>query len=579
MEYSAPGAVALGRGGAVVARADDPMVLEHNPAGLAELRGTQFLFDLNLAVFSACVDPIGYYGWGTYNPSLGGGPSRFTNPETGEEDTIWLGSTPTHVERGVITQQEYDRAQAYYKDPLDTVCLQPLYIPIPQIILTKRISENWGIGAGLVFPAQQPVGRWGGEYGVIVGDGGDIRPSPVRYLSLQSSQIGLFPTIGVGYRIHGLEQIRLGLALQWGMIGFTDTAMAAYQGGTTPRVDVMYEGHAEDFFVPSINVSAHIVPIDALDIVVGFKWQDKFDGSGDLYLTTGLFDPTLVPTESKIKIDSATQNMPWKLRAGIRFADRIVPRPKGTGEGEGDEATRSEVRDPLTDERWDIELDVEFQKNSLNQSRVVHYPTDEVVRIQPASGGEPQLLPYPAPITNAEGENVENPDIFEKRWKDQVSIRLGGTYNILRGVLGVSAGAHWENRGLDPNYMQLDFWPVSRWGLHGGLIIRLFRSADLVVSYAHIFQETIVVQPPPHVPASEIDPNAADPSIDKSVGMPGSEAGREVKEESTVENPDGTASIKQITLIGAMGMPPWVINSGTYRSYYNIIAAGLNYHF
>ncbi len=584
LEYSAPGAAALGRAGAVTARADNPMVLEYNPAGLAELRGTQFLFDLNLAIFSACVDPIGYYGWGTYNPSAGGGPSELINSQTGEQETIYLGIPSSYVEQGRISQQQYDQAQDYYEDFLDTVCMKQQYVPIPQLVLTKRISESLGIGAGLLFPAQQPVGQWGGENGVIIGESGDVRPSPVRYMQLRSSQIGLFPTIGLGYRIPGIERIRLGFALQWGMIGFTETAMAGSSGGTTPRGDAVYEGHAEDFFVPAVNVSAHIVPIDALDIVVGFKWQDKFDGDGDLYITTGVFDPTIVPIESKVKIDSATQRMPWKLRGGIRFADRIVPRPDGTGDLEGDEATKDMIHDPLSDERWDIELDVEFQKNSLNQSRNIYYPPGEVIWIENATG-ERRAVSYPAQVTDADGETTVTPSIFEKRWKDQLSVRLGGTVNVLRGVLGVSVGGHWENRGIDPNYMQLDFWPVSRWGLHGGLIVRLFRSFDLTLSYAHIFQETIVVQPPPHLPASEIDANATDPStadkinIDKSVGMAGSDTGREIKEETPVKNPDGTASIKQVTLIGTAGMPQWVTNSGTYRSNYNIVAAGVNLHF
>jgi hypothetical protein len=33
LEYTGPGTQALGRGGAVAARADDPMVLTYNPAG------------------------------------------------------------------------------------------------------------------------------------------------------------------------------------------------------------------------------------------------------------------------------------------------------------------------------------------------------------------------------------------------------------------------------------------------------------------------------------------------------------------------------------------------------------------
>ena len=69
LEYTGQGSMSLARGGAVAARAEDPMVLAHNPAGLAELRGSQLLINLNLALFDACVEPAGFYGWGNY---LGG---------------------------------------------------------------------------------------------------------------------------------------------------------------------------------------------------------------------------------------------------------------------------------------------------------------------------------------------------------------------------------------------------------------------------------------------------------------------------------------------------------------------------
>jgi hypothetical protein len=494
------------------------------------------------------------------------------------------------VASGQITQAQYDKAMAYYTDPLDTVCMRQLYLPIPQFVFTKRISEHVGIGAGFVFPAQQPVGAWGGEDGVIPGKNGDIRPSPVRYMLLESSQLALFPTIGVGYRVQGFERLRLGLALQWGMVTLTSSAMAGSSGGTTPRGDVRYKITGKDLFVPAVIFSTHYIPIDALDIVLAAKWQDDVDASGNLDLTTGTFDPTLIPVTSKIKVNSIRQNMPWKLRAGIRFADRIVPRPQGTGDEKGDNAKKNGVRDPLSDERWDIELDAEFQYNSRNQNQEINYPAGEVVYIQGVADKTTGVLPerkavsYPAQITVG-GKTVAAPTILEKHWKDQLSVRLGGTYNVLRGLLGISAGAHWENRGIDPNYMQVDFWPVSRLGLHGGVIVRLFRFVDVSVSYAHIFQENIVVQPPSHLAAGEIYRNMSDPTkanavnIDKTVGVSESAQGRIVIEELPVKNPDGTAKIKQIILNGTPGMPQWITNAGTYRSNYNVIAAGMNVHF
>ena len=145
LEYTGQGAQSLARGGAVAARAEDPMVLAHNPAGLAELRGSQFLLNLNLALFDACVDPAGYYGWGAY---LGGKPTRLRDPDTGQQQILRL----SEIENGAAAEPNY------YSDPYDTVCLDQTITPLPQIAWSRRVTEELGIGFGLIFPSVQPAG-------------------------------------------------------------------------------------------------------------------------------------------------------------------------------------------------------------------------------------------------------------------------------------------------------------------------------------------------------------------------------------------------------------------------------------
>jgi len=184
LEYTAAGATALGRGGAVTARADDPMVLSYNPAGLVELRGSQLLFDANVVLMNACVDPIGYYGWGVYG---GGTPSAFTDPKTGKREVLNLGQPDPAT--GKLGPAE----QAYYEDPLDTVCMDQHVQPIPQLIVTSRLSEDFGIGGGFVFPAITPSGQWGDAYGQVRGDTGGLRPAATRYMMMNTGNLGVFP--------------------------------------------------------------------------------------------------------------------------------------------------------------------------------------------------------------------------------------------------------------------------------------------------------------------------------------------------------------------------------------------------
>lgn len=155
-------------------------------------------------------------------------------------------------------------------------------------------------------------------------------------MQLQSNNIGVFPTLGAGFRL--MDEIRLGLALQWGLIGFDLRSMTVSGGGTSPAHDIVLHLHGDDLFVPAFTVSTHIVPVDALDVVVAFKWQDKVEGDAELELTTGIFDPALVThTNDILDVSSVRHYMPWKLAGGIRYAQRRASRPKGTGRDEADE--------------------------------------------------------------------------------------------------------------------------------------------------------------------------------------------------------------------------------------------------
>ena len=567
LEYAGQGAQALGRGGAVTARADDPMVLSYNPAGLAELRGSQLMFNANLALMHACYDPAGYYGWGVY---LGGQQNaQLRDQLTGETRTLHFADSQAATE-------------TYYSDPLDTVCMKEHVTPIPQLAWTARLSEKLGIGAGLIFPAVTPSGAWGGPSGSIHGKSGELRPAPSRYMLLDSANLGVFPTVGIGYRL--LDRVRIGGAFEWGIIAVNNYTMASSNGGTTPTFDIVAHTKAQDWFIPAFTASVHFVPIDSIDIVGAFRWQDDLKAKGDIDLTTGIFDPKLVPyTTGQLPISSLTQHMPWKIRGGIRYADRFAPRPRGSGSSEADPASPEVIHDALQDERFDVEIDAEYELNSRNDQQVLTYPLQNVL-FKSADPSKPISMAM-APTRT----------VIEKHWKDQLSLQAGGTFNVVPGKFGLSAGVHWENRGIDPSYMQIDFWPVSRLGLHGGVIVRVAKAIDLVASFAHIFQETIIAEPPPDqdrgVIASCYAGTAQDPSvclappgkigaIDKSAGPLLSRGMNPPKLEAPSQGtPDGRAKLQQQLTTSAANQPPYIINSGRYRSNIDVIAAGINVHF
>lgn len=105
----------------------------------------------------------------------------------------------------------------------------------------------------------------------------------------------------------------------------------------------------------------------------------------------------------------------------------------------------------------------------------------------------------------------------------------------------------------------------------------------LVASYAHIFQETIVVGAPPQADAHAIYDAyvAGNPvrAIDRTVGTKQSRAETlpQLYEHAPVQR-DGTARLTQVVTTTQGGQPPWIVNSGTYRSSIDVIAIGIHAH-
>jgi long-subunit fatty acid transport protein len=556
IDYSGAGTQALGRGGAVAARADDPMVLMYNPAGLVELRGSQLLISANLALMDACVDPIGYYGWSVYG---GGKPSRFTDQQDPNHVLVLQLGRPADIG---------PPEQAYYNGAYDRVCMDQNLTPVPEFGITARLSDRFGIGIGMMFPSVTPQGNWGGETGIIHG-AGDLRPAATRYMMINSGTIGMFPTLGLAYKI--ASWLRVGAAFHWGVINVDNTSVAAVQVGTTPANDQLVRVRATDWFIPELTASIHVVPSDAIDVVAGFHYQGDLDAPGTIAITSGLYDANSVPRTKVNGIIGVRQKFPWSTWLGLRYASRLAPRPQGAIAEDALVGQGGTVHDAFQDELFDVELDAKYELNSRHQDLSIEYVPGQFAEFESLMGTVTmQAFPDPSmPITT-----------IQKHWKDQLSVRLGATYNIFPGLFGVSAGAHYENRGVDPSYMQIDYWPVQRVGLHAGIRMRIAKTIDLMFSYAHIFQETIVVGAPAHKPFAEIGMDYATTktvaNIDKRVGTPPSPA---PLEEPNPGPGDGEARLTQNFAKALPGTPPAIINAGSYRSGLDVFSAGMKVQF
>jgi hypothetical protein len=267
------------------------------------------------------------------------------------------------------------------------------------------------------------------------------------------------------------------------------------------------------------------------------------------------------------------QKFPWSAWVGVRYADRLAPRPQKKVPDEANLAHGGTVNDAFQDERFDIEADVNYEMNARHKDLSIAYVPGQFAEFESTMGTVTmQAFPDPSmPVTT-----------IPKHWKDQISVRVGGTYNILPGLFGVSAGVHYENRGIDPSYMQIDFWPLSRVGLHGGMRVRVAKTVDLSFSYEHIFQETLVVGAPQHETFQDIGmqylQTKSVSNIDKRVGIP-TAMSVPLEENPKRTSPDGEARLTQNFAKALPGTPPAIINSGVYRSGFDVFSVGVNLHF
>lgn len=525
-EYAGAGTRSLGRGGAFYARADDPMALLYNPANLASLSGSQLMLNVNLGWFDAC-----YQRPGTYLEA-----GMDDEPTVFGDDGAWsLG-------------QDFPE-----------VCNEGPPGPSPDLAFTMRLGRDLGIGFGVVAPAAIGHNVYADDAnpGTLDGPGGQQLPPPSRYVLLEEQLLIAYPTVGIGWR--PLEWLQVGASLQWGLGYFKFVTMARATEGENPSGDVRSELSASDLFIPAANVSIHAIPHDNLDIVLSFRWVDDVEATGDTTLRYGAYgvgreDGSVqgaIPTDTNLSDTTLSAPQPWQLAFGIRYADRISARPRDIA---AVERLSRRIEDSMSNERWDVELDVVYEMNSRVDDFTVDIPNDAVLQLRDASatGVNESTLPLPDQL------NIRH------NWKDQLSVRLGGDYNVIPGMAALRLGGSFETSGVSEPYANLDFIPAQRLGIHAGLTVRL-GDFDISLAYAHFFQETLEVS---QCPDAVIDPVEA---AGRDAGLESTQIHQNVLSACADE---GHAALDQISA-DDLGR---IVNAGTYTSNIDVISLGVTWH-
>ena len=447
-EFPEHGTEQFGRGGAWVARATNGIATVDNPAALA-LQGTSVGLDVHLMWNKVCFARQG---------------------AGGAAELVAYGATA--------------------KYPTDPTCNENSGSPFPNptIHATWRVSDKLGLGffvGGPNMPGKT-------TFPDTVQSGSKTIPAPTRYMLLQQDGLIVLPTIGAGYSV--LDNLQLGASFTWGLakFQFQNVATALYQAvpnvNDTATNDVKATLDAHDWFIPSLSLAAMYQPTRNLDLALNWHWSDDIRATGQAHIEgpyyksngtvdtpdsycpdtaghpTGCVDTPKGETTVKIK-------QPMQVRAGVRFHQpRTSVDEKVTATDATAAAAGRKVRDPLSQDVFDVELDLTWANNSRVDNLEIRFNAQPPTIIPAFAGG---IVPANADVAH--------------QWKDVIGVRLGGDYVVVPNRLAVRAGGFFETRGQDPAYANIDFVPAQRFGVTGGATYRIGSSFDVLAAFGHVF--------------------------------------------------------------------------------------------
>ena len=529
MEVPDNGSEQMGRGGAWVARASDPLAVMFNPAGLAG-QDTRLTLQANINIMKSC----------------------FTRIKSANDTT----QEPLAV-NGVFPK----------------VCNDGKPFPNPQLAFNYKVSDTVGVAFGVLGPSASGSMSWP----EFVNDSGGVpQGAPQRYLLLNANTVLVTPTIGAGWEV--VEHLRIGASFQWGIadLKFANASAALNADNQTPSVnDVKAELHVKQMFIPGFTAGTIWSPVDSLDLAGWFKWSAPIDATGDAVTSSPYFTRQVAAGDlSKVKHGDTSQadcgtgnpglgdpcaggkkaelkvNIPWEAKIGVRYHK---PRPQVqavAGDGAPAPEVNSHRRDPMSQDIFDIELDVTYAHNSMFKDLQVSFPGD-------ATGNG--LLP----VNGTPGNFPPNADI-PHNFKDVAGFRLGGDWNVLPDQLAIRAGAYIETTAQDGTYQNLDFAGGRKIGIALGGTYRIHLSKvhrNALEFHAGLGHTFIADQ-------SNTDPNASGIN-----GLAGSPCNPTANNANDPNHPntctDGRTKYRT----------NWPVNLGTITNAFTAINLGVSYRF
>ncbi len=507
MEVPDNGSEQMARGGAWLARASDPEAALYNPAGLAG-QPTALTFQGNLVFNHTC----------------------FTRTKALNDTT----------QDGVAAGGSYGRTCNDISPSLN-----------PNFAFNYHATDRLGLAVGIFTPSAASSSTFP-EF--VNGK----QASPNRYLLNSFNGTILSPTIAAGYEL--LPGWRVGASFEWTLatLKLSNASQELNQGGvgSSPASnDARAAINVKDLFVPGFTLGTIYSPIKKLDIAAWYKWSAPIDASGNLTAAAGYYGTGTPTTTDVSKVNCGGQtpnaacgpngpgasfkvNVPQEAKIGFRWHQ---PRH--------DIEQDPHLRDPMSQDIYDIELDLTYANDSAIDNFQIRLPGQGTILLN----GTPGYIP----------PNADVPHMFH----DVFGARLGGDWNIIPDKLALRAGAYTESAAMRAVYQNIDFPDGPRIGWAGGAAYRIHfakidgdtppgkraaKTLEIMVGFMHTLMFSSSTQ---------------DGQIKAIAGT---------QCQDVTQNNAGAATCKN----GLQSYrTTWSVNNGTITNAVNLINLGVNYRF
>ncbi len=435
-EFPDNGSEQMGRGGAWIARASDPLATFYNPAGLAG-QPTRLTIQVNVPFMQTCF-------------------KRMQDPNDTTLDSLARDPNGNPV-------------------AMPNVCNDVGTFPVPSLGLTLRVMPRLGLGLLLFAPSGAAGEAWP-EF--VKNNNGQLVPAPERYLATYTNAVFFSPTVGLGWE--PIDHLRFGASFTAGIANaqFSNGSLGVNGQNEDPRSnDIKASLSTATAFVPGFTLGALWSPSPMLDVAAWYKFSAPVDANADVKTYANYYNLAVAQTTNgnSTLSDCGTGSAAFAgtCHSGMGHVNLPVPMEAKLGvrlhkprHGLGLEGAAEHRRDPMAQDIWDLELDFTWANDSAIKNLQIRFPagSDGVTGLIPVNG-TPGTIPPIADVPH--------------NYNDVIGVRLGGDYNAIPNRLAIRAGTFFESQAASTDakgnavYMGTDFAAGARIGLALGATLRI----------------------------------------------------------------------------------------------------------